>query len=236
MAELRAGRDRASADVVELRLDGVSDIDVAGALQGRRLPVVVTCRAAWEGGLFDGSEDERLRIAADAMRLGAEYVDVEWKADRRRLPARQAGGTKLVLSHHDFSGIPADLDERVCAMRREEADSVKVAGTPSRLADCLRLREAMRMDAVHIAIAMGPVGQVTRLCPWLFGSCWTYGGSAAPGQVSARELLDVYRIPSASEKTTIYGITGSPLAHSASPAMQNAAFPALTLDAIYVPI
>jgi len=60
MAELRAGRDAATqADVVELRLDTVDRPDVPGALQDRRRPVIVTCRAAWEGGHFKGSEEER---------------------------------------------------------------------------------------------------------------------------------------------------------------------------------
>jgi len=60
MRELLAARDAATAgDMVELRLDGVRDLDVDGALRGRRVPAVVTCRAAWEGGRFDGSEEER---------------------------------------------------------------------------------------------------------------------------------------------------------------------------------
>ena len=40
MAELVAARDAAAhADMVELRLDGVTDPDVAQALHGRRVPV-----------------------------------------------------------------------------------------------------------------------------------------------------------------------------------------------------
>src|SRR5687768_807412 len=81
MAELRLKRDAvADADLIELRLDTVSDPDVAGALEGRRTPVVVTCRAKWEGGGFDGSESERRTILERALQLGAEYVDVEFKA------------------------------------------------------------------------------------------------------------------------------------------------------------
>ena len=39
MAELRQRRDAiVDADLVELRLDSVSDLDVAGALAGRRDP------------------------------------------------------------------------------------------------------------------------------------------------------------------------------------------------------
>ena len=65
MAELRRRRDAvADADLVELRLDTVSDPDVAGALGGRRSPVIVTCRPTWEGGTFAGSEEERQRLLA----------------------------------------------------------------------------------------------------------------------------------------------------------------------------
>jgi 3-dehydroquinate dehydratase type I len=84
MAELIARRDRDTpADLVELRLDGVRDVDIAGALRGRRRPVIVTCRPEWEGGRFDGSEEERWGLLAQAARAGAEFVDIEWRADRR---------------------------------------------------------------------------------------------------------------------------------------------------------
>ena len=50
MAELLQRRDAVTgADLVELRLDGVADVDVDGALAGRRLPVIATCRAASAG-------------------------------------------------------------------------------------------------------------------------------------------------------------------------------------------
>ena len=232
MAELVAARDRSRAELVELRLDGVRDMDVARALAGRRTPVLVTCRAGWEGGSFDGSEDERLSVLAEAVRLGAEYVDVEWKADRARFAER--GTTKLVISHHDFAGIPSDLVDRVDAMQREDADVVKVAVTASRLRDCLTVKRALDIEKPHVAIAMGAAGQVTRLCPWVFGSEWTYGGTNAPGQASAAEMIDLYRVPNGSSSTALYAITGAPLVHSASPAMHNAAFRALGMDAIYV--
>jgi 3-dehydroquinate dehydratase len=32
----------------------------------------VTCRPAWEGGGFTGSEEDRKRMLADALSLGAE--------------------------------------------------------------------------------------------------------------------------------------------------------------------
>jgi 3-dehydroquinate dehydratase type I len=114
MAALRQARDRAEqADLVELRLDTVSDPDVAGALAGRQRPVIVTCRAAWEGGSFQGSEDERRRILEEAVEQGAEFVDVEWQARFDDLIASHQRPAASVLSSHDFARTPADLPERV---------------------------------------------------------------------------------------------------------------------------
>jgi 3-dehydroquinate dehydratase len=68
---LRAQRDGVSGgDLVELRLDGLRRPDVAGALSGRRQPVIVTCRPTWEGGRFDGPEADRIGILARALDLG----------------------------------------------------------------------------------------------------------------------------------------------------------------------
>src|SRR5688572_26093521 len=81
MDEIRRNRDAAEgADLVEMRLDTVDRPDAAAALEGRRRPVVVTCRAAWEGGFFRGSEDDRRRILEEAIAHGAEFVDVEAQA------------------------------------------------------------------------------------------------------------------------------------------------------------
>ena len=237
LAALRALRDRAtSADLVELRLDGVRDVDVAGALAGRRRPVIATCRAAWEGGRFDGSEAERLAILVKAAELGAEFVDIEWRADRDVLDRCRAL-TRVIVSHHDFNGVPADLSTRVRAMRSCGAEVVKVSVTAATLLDCLTLKRAVEGgDGSHVAIAMGAAGRVTRLFPAWIGSRWTYAGTAAPGQASARELAEVYRVREATAATRVFGVAGTPLGHSASPAMHNAAFAALGMDAVYVPL
>ena len=237
-AEIVAARDRATSDLVELRMDYAADIDVAAALAGRSRPVIFTCRASWEGGRFQGSEEERLRILGEAIRLGADYVDVEWRADRSHLPRTRPG--QLVLSHHDFAGMPSDLSDRLDAMRALRPDVLKIAVTASSLRDVLTLKKATEADRALVAIAMGAAGQVSRLCPARFGSLWTYGGQAgpgqtAPGQASARDLVVRYRVRSQSDATVLYGVAGKPLAHSASPAMHNAALGFLGIDAVYVP-
>src|SRR5829696_1456830 len=82
MSEIRRNRDAAAgADIVEMRLDTVDRPDVSGALEGRRCPVIVTCRAAWENGCFQGSEEERRRLLEEAFAAGAEFVDIEARAE-----------------------------------------------------------------------------------------------------------------------------------------------------------
>ena len=233
MTDLRQARDRATgADLVELRLDGLRDIDVAGALNGRTKPVIVTCRPTWEGGAFKGSEAERLRILSDAIRLGAEFVDVEWRADRSSLPA--GDHTRLVLSLHDFGGLPGDLAEVSKSMRgAAKGGVIKIAVATTTPRDCVRLRDMTGRGSEQVVIGMGGAGVISRVCPWLFDSSWTYGGTAAPGQTSVADLVDVYRVRDTGSATKIYILIGAPLAHSASPSMLNAAFAATKTDAVY---
>ncbi len=239
-AELRRQRDDvADADVIELRLDSVSDPDVAAALAGRRRPVIVTCRPKWEGGHFKGAEEERRRMLAEALALGAEYVDIEARARFDDLLA-DSGGRRVVLSYHDFDGIPSDLSGLVQAMRSTGADVVKVAVTTKRLSDCVQLHDlgaqAGRQTGL-VVIGMGPFGLATRVLAGRFGSMWTYAGTDREvGQVSAATLLNEYRFRSLTAATDIYGLVGLPVSHSVSPAMHNAAFAATRLDAVYLPL
>jgi 3-dehydroquinate dehydratase/shikimate dehydrogenase len=239
MAELRRRRDLVTdADIVELRLDSVSDPDVAAALAGRRLPVIVTCRPTWEGGGFRGSEQERRRLLEQALELGADYVDVEWRADFGDLVAKRPG--RIILSAHDFDGVPDDLAERARAMRASGAAVVKIAATARRLSDCVTLLELSRTFGQNeraVLIGMGEIGLATRVLAQRFGSAWTYAGEVQDiGQVTARKLLDQFRYRSIGAGTDIYGLVGSPIAQSLSPAMHNAAFTAAGIDAVYVPL
>lgn len=237
-AELRERRDRVThADLVELRVDSVRDPSAAGALAGRRTPVIFTCRPQWEGGYFAGSEEERKRLLRDAMKLGADYVDLEWRANLSDLIAER-GGQGIVLSMHDFDGVPDDLAERAASMRATGAEVVKVSVMAKRLTDCLQLLPIGRDTGAPTAkIAMGDAGVPTRILASRFGSCWTYAGdSVAPGQIPASDLCERFSFRSIAERTALYGVVGRPVGHSVSPAIHNAAFRAARLDAVYLPL
>ena len=237
--ELRARRDGVEgADLVELRLDHVRDPDVDGALAGRRRPVVVTCRPTWEGGRFQGSEEERRRLLARALELGAEYVDLEWQAGFDDvLKARR--GRNIVLSAHDFDGVPADMTGRYRAMCATGAEVVKMAVRAGSLRDMLPLLDLPEPDAAQsrVLVAMGAAGVASRLLPDRFGSCWTYAGDGvAPGQIGLRRMIEEFRVRQVTAGTELYGLLGAPVGHSLSPAMHNAGFAAIGRDAVYVPL
>src|SRR3954464_11256081 len=178
-AELRRRRDAVvDADLIEMRLDTAGDPMPAAAVAGGRLPVIITCRPTWEWGSFTGSEEERKRILSDALALGAEYVDLEWRAHFDDLIA-SSGGPRIVLSSHDFHGVPIDLTARVHAMRSTGAEVIKLAATMSSLSDCVPLLElgaaAGRRSGLAL-VGMGPYGMATRVLAGRFGSVWTYAG------------------------------------------------------------
>lgn len=238
VAELRRRRDEVrDADMVELRLDTVRDPDVSAALAGRHLPVILTCRPMWEGGHFTGSEEERRRILAEAIALGADLVDVEWRANFTDLLAA-TGGRRIVLSHHEFSGVPADLAARLAAMRATGAEFVKVAVMAHRLRDTLTLLSLSEQRCLStVVLAMGEAGLASRVLAGRFGSCWTYAGDGvAPGQITQGRMLREFGFRRLTPQTALYGVVGRPIGHSLSPAMHNAAFKAARLDAVYLPL
>ncbi len=239
-ATLRARRDASAADLVELRLDLLDRPDADAALAGRTRPVIATCRAAWEGGAFRGSETDRVGLLARALALGADFVDLEWRADAAAGLITPETRDRIVLSMHDFETTPPDLADRVRAMRRIGAGVVKVAVRCTRLADQLPLltigRDAEAAGLRTVLIGMGTAGLPTRLLPAHFGSCWTYAGEGvAPGQVPSARLLGEFRLRRVSADTPVFAVVGRPIGHSVSPAMHNAAFDRLGLPGVYVP-
>ncbi|MEI6667947.1 MAG: type I 3-dehydroquinate dehydratase [Acidobacteriota bacterium] len=239
MAALIRARDEVcDADLVELRLDSVSDPDVDGALRGRRCPVIVTCRWNAEGGRFQGSEMQRRALLEHALDAGAEFVDLEWRAGWDEV-VRRREGRNVVLSHHDFDGVPADVASRAEAMLATGAAVVKIAVMATHLSDCLPLLEIGRRHRGRslVLLAMGDAGLATRVFAARFGSCWSYAGDGvAPGQIDIGRLTGELAFRRIGPETQMYGLFGRSIQYSPSPAMHNAAFEDGGVDAAYLPL
>src|SRR5207253_10498388 len=86
--------------------------------------------------------------------------------------------------------------------------------------DCLPifrlLERARRVGREMIAIAMGQAGIMTRVLGPSRGAFLTYGSlddenATAPGQVTAKDLRQIYRIDRIDGRTEIFGIIGQPV-------------------------
>lgn len=245
----------AGADLVELRVDCIDDVDAVEALLDgpRNLPLIVTLRAADEGGSWSGDEAERIALLQRLGLHGPGYLDIEYATWQRSANVRQkiqlacgAGRTrnKLIVSHHDFTGTPADLGSLFDDLVSTPADVVKAVFTARDTTDALRVLSQLRRRARGrrlIALAMGEAGLITRVLARKFGAFLTYaalepGEESAPGQPTLSDLRRIYRWEKTNSATRVFGVVGWPVAHSQSPSIHNAALAAADVDGVYLPL
>ena len=231
------------ADAVELRLDYLQippgRQEIADLLADAPVETIVTCRPTAEGGKFTGPESDRLAILANAVRLGANWVDVEADVTPHYRPA-PAG--RIILSRHDFKRCPPDLDAIAARLDGSETAVNKITFAAAGPEDALRAFDVLRKcHKPTLVLAMGHAGVISRILAGKFGAFGTFaalaaGKESAPGQPTVRELTDLYRVKTLTPASAVYGVIGCPIAHSMSPAIHNAAFRAVGLDGLYVPL
>ncbi|HYE21401.1 MAG TPA: type I 3-dehydroquinate dehydratase [Tepidisphaeraceae bacterium] len=231
------------ADLVEFRIDTFTDAErLKQLLTACVLPCVVTCRSAEEGGRGELSDEERLAVLDLPGMDCARYVDVEL-ATFRKLPNPAAvGERRLILSSHDFQGRPDRLYNILAEQNASPADVTKVVWTARTVRDNLEAFEIlMTRQKPTIALCMGEAGLLSRVLAKKFGAFLTFaslaeGAGTAPGQVTIAEMKRLYRWDAIRPETKVYGVVGSPVGHSMSPAIHNAGFERVGWDGVYVPL
>jgi 3-dehydroquinate dehydratase/shikimate dehydrogenase len=86
---------------------------------------------------------------------------------------------------------------------------------------------------------MGEQGIISRVLGVRAGSVFTFAAispdeKTAPGQVTAQELRNTYRIEQVDAATRVYGVAGDPVSHSLSPAIMNAALRRENVNGVYL--
>ena len=212
-----------------------------------RLTGIATCRRLQNGGRFSGTLEEELEVLTAAAESGFSLVDLEIESAEQmsseQLASLRVTGLALIVSYHDFQGT-SDLAAVAVRIARFHPEFSKIVPTAQSLSDNLRLfRELKRagQNGEVIGMAMGERGLISRVLGPRFGSWFTFASTAvgeesAPGQVTARALLDLYRLDQISAKTGLYGVAGSHVRSSLSPLMHNTAFRCRAIDAVYLPL
>jgi 3-dehydroquinate dehydratase/shikimate dehydrogenase len=234
------------ADILELRLDllDAPDLDSLLDLAGSK-KVIVTNRSKIDGGQFKGSDSDRLQPLREALKFGAAYVDIEVSTPREYLQPflEEAEPSKVILSYHDFSHTPEDLNPIYEAMCELPGDIIKIVAYARHLEDNLKmfdlLKRAKQENQKLIGLCMGDLGEICRVLSPLFGGFLTFGSletgqESAPGQIPAKTLKDIYRVNIERSDFKIYGVIGNPVSKSQGYLVHNRAFQEKKSSDIYV--
>lgn len=246
-----AGQVRAALQqtpTVELRLDWLrSDVERQRLLAwvktkkfGKRVRLLATCRRLAAGGKFKGGIKEQMYWLGQAREAGCAWCDVEIETVRE-LPGKTVSGfgvsSRVLLSVHDFKGTPAFRREMQLGVRSGIA-AMKIAARANTIADSVRLLGLARASKHFVAVPMGEIGLPARILALREGSALAYapvGAATAPGQVSLREMMHLYRAHELTQRTRVFAVIGDPVGHSLSPLLHNTGFIARDVDAVYLP-
>ncbi len=232
------------ADIVELRIDYIPELQnaltcIEKSLKNKTKPVIITNRPEREGGKFNGSEQDRLRLLQKAIELGADYVDIEYDSIKQ---ITRKNSSKVIISHHNFKETPHNLNKIYNEICQHKPDIVKIVTYANDLTDNIRIFELLKSAKVPtISFCMGELGNISRILTSKFGGFLTFaslgkGKESAPGQLTVNELSKIYHFKEINKETKLYGIIGNPVSHSMSPAIHNAAFAEKGLNNVYVPL
>jgi 3-dehydroquinate dehydratase/shikimate dehydrogenase len=259
MAELKARAEEAwsgGADAVEVRIDHyrgqLADLNVY-LRDHRDRTWIVTCRSKEEGGRSRADAMERLSCLTTVAQSADAYVDFEltdWArsagiAQQAKFAAARPDGSgyRLILSAHDFTGVPANLTELLDKSGGTgDASAVKVAFQASHICDSFDALDLMHERGARVmGIAMGEDGLWTRVLAKkldAFASYCTLEAAAAtgPGQLTLDEMINRYRWSAIDASTKVFGVIGDPVAHSMSPVLFNRWLSDADVNAVYVPL
>ncbi len=240
-------RPPAGATMTELRADLLDEgADVAALVAASPLPVVLTLRSAAEGGRGPGDEAARRSFFTACSTLPVALFDLEAARDAALLGA-VIPAERAIVSAHLGGGVPADLEERAHALLAHGSRLVKLVPAASTLADVLSVLALARgfengdpRARRGIVFASGTAAVATRLLGPLLGApvayaAWEEGREAAAGQLPAAELAFLVSHLSGRPRR-LFAVVGRPVHRSLSPAMHTAAYRALGLPNLMVPM
>ncbi len=226
----------ADVDLIEIRLDGLQEIpfhelqDIAR----RGIPFILAAPHIMD-------EEVYVQLAACAPL----YLDVPCtmpSALFTRLK-RQYPDVKIIASYHNYECTPEDLSGIYIDMFLCDCDRVKIVTYATSTLDALRMLCFLHFLAPHIpvtAFCMGEMGRCTRILQPLFGGkeAMSYacleGKPTAEGQLSYKEMQEVYHFHKLSAQTKLFALLGDPVDKSPSHILHNALFRFFGLDFVYV--
>jgi len=194
------------ADIVEVRLDYLEDLDVnvlSSTLRPYMDKLVLTLRPRYENGLFGGDEEERVGILKQLSQEGPAYVDIELRSPMIQDLSKELmkAGITVIVSWHDFEETPeTDELQKIANLAMSCGSIAKVVTMAKSFSDNLRILSLYHTGDKHrlIAFCMGAEGVLSRFLSVMLGAPFMYvslpGAPTAPGQPSITEAKELIRI------------------------------------------
>ena len=236
------------ADIIEVRFDCLNPADLKKALETvakLNSTCLITFRPREQGGKREISLSERLPFWESIFALPSTNLIIDIEADPNITTALAASKVPRVISYHSFGVGSADTEAIFEKMMDFEAEAYKIASTVEDAAAAISvwrsIDKAAAVGGRAVPIAMGDAGKWTRILGLAHGAYMTYasldeGEETADGQITAKDLIEVYRVKELDKNTDVYGVIGNPASSSMSPYMHNAAFAASEINAVFLPL
>ncbi len=249
----------AGAEMLELRTDYLENLSVdlvkkliaeAKSAPGQELPTIVTCRDVRQGGAIDYPLQLRVDVLTSALKAGVEFIDFEYEnflsiENQEKIKAALSQNSKgrLILSAHNFEtklDNITKLHRQITALR--PAAIPKLVYTANHINDCFDAFDLLHSTSgERIVFCMGDAGLISRILAKKLDSFVTFASiddksATAPGQLTIEQFKKLYRYDFINSSTELYGVIGSPVAHSLSPAVHNACFAETRADKLYLPL
>jgi 3-dehydroquinate dehydratase/shikimate dehydrogenase len=212
-----------SSDLIELRLDHLSEVSFPKIRKSFRQSVIITIRLPEEGGFWKYSSKQRIPLLQSALDEGMDYIDLEWKYAGNLLKELVLKkNSKVIISDHTSKKEFDDLKEIFQKMKKIPGDVYKLVFNATEINDnliALRLQEVFKENTSKFIIhAMGEPGKLSRILGALKGNAWTYVSTdswkeTASGQPTLDEFNTFY-LPEKSDNIRIIGLIGYPIAQS----------------------
>lgn len=230
-----------SVEWLEVRSDLLGDLNpewLRSQFRGRLLYVL---RSRGEGGECSDSLQRRHDRLALASRH-YDRVEIEGNTDLSDSLLARIPIEKRVVAWHGAAADLADLKAKFKHLSSVPASLYKLVTSTHKISDELTplalLKSLGRSDT--IAYANGSMGFWSRLVALHLGAPAIFGlvpsGSVVPTEPTITKLIHDYGLPGLMPIKEIFAIIGSPVFHSLSPRLHNAAYRAMGYNALFLPL
>jgi 3-dehydroquinate dehydratase/shikimate dehydrogenase len=226
---------------LEIRADLVGDLNPEWLRENFKGQLIYALRSKDAGGESQDSPAERERRFQNA----APYFDrIELEANKDCAPKllEEISAERRLISWYGPACDLSELKAQHAQLSLTPAANYKLVCRADKIRDefaALSLLNALsRADT--IAYSEGPLGFWSRLVALHLGAPAIYGAAPnaalAPNEPTINKLIDDYGLPELRPIKEIFAIIGSPVFHSLSPRLHNAAYREMNYPGLFLPL